>query len=185
MTRLCLFCIGLLLIPGCATRVDPSRPSPGLGYIDFFGNDSFFLQEENPRGLFDDVGKFGHTVGTRSSRKSILRVPRPAGKYSFWVALDYQRGLPHAHLLVEVKEGMVTPVQVTFTAKGSAPTEQRKIINAPPGKAFGTPVGPTWLYSNELVHAPYGPIEGSVSPSIGFRPQVQMPYYPEFTGSTR
>jgi hypothetical protein len=125
--RACLL-IGLicLLTAGCASpNVDPPTPKAHTGYVDFFADD------ENLYWQVDQIQADGKTKPVFSRfaplDEHILRLGFAPGHYRFRVTFMNHAIRKPGVVEVDVRDGMITPVQVTLVDVGEALVQTKEV----------------------------------------------------------
>ena len=114
-------------VPGCATQnVNPPQARANTGYVDFHADPSgelswevarFDDRTQNLRILFSDL---------QPPPGGILRLAFAPGHYRLRVTFLNRIISQPAEVGVEVKDGMITPVQVALVSDGTALVERRE-----------------------------------------------------------
>jgi len=159
--------IGLTFLMGCATGgVNPPRASENTGYVDVHANPSAEVRWEVARSI-ESAGEFRGLVIScfDPSPDGILRLALAPGPH--WLRLTCLNRLTTGptDIEVEVEDGKVTPVCVTFAGAGTARGE------------------------NEFVHSRYGQrtiipeneepiyrISATAGAPLAYRCKSEMPY---------
>jgi len=122
------FLIGLagLIATGCAsTNVNPPTPRAQTGYVDFFADD------ENLYWQVDQVEAEGKEKQVFSLfaplQEHILRLAFAPGDYRFRVTFMNHAIRTPGTVEVEVRNGMITPVQVTLVDVGKALVQSKQV----------------------------------------------------------
>jgi hypothetical protein len=108
----------LLLANGCASPdVNPQAPRPGRGYVDLFTQPKTDVWWKVD--VFDSrkQGYKQFTAEFKAPEQAILRVEARPGSYKARISFVNQAVEAPAEAEVEVREGMITPVEVKL-AKG-------------------------------------------------------------------
>ncbi|HVM50538.1 MAG TPA: hypothetical protein VMU04_21105 [Candidatus Acidoferrum sp.] len=111
----------LLFACGCAgPDVNPSSPHPGRGYVDLFTQpkkDVWWKVD-----VFDarQQGYKEFTAEFKAPGQEILRVQARPGVHKARISFVNQAIQAPAEVEVEVREGMITPVEVKLTEAGSS-----------------------------------------------------------------
>jgi len=116
----------ILLGGGCASPdVNPDRPAPRTGYVDFFVDPDEPLCWQVMR--MDDPSGAAVKVFEQyePATEPVLRLAFAPGRYDLRVSvLNHVIGQP-GRVAVEVKDGSITPVRVTLTEAGKTQVEVR------------------------------------------------------------
>jgi hypothetical protein len=146
------------VLAGCISLgngINPSRAAPNMGYVDFYASACEVVWEISSEEWSPTV------VGVRTWPGSTIRLARPAGRHTFVVTIrrgDSGSNFPteRAMTVVQVGEGMVSPVDVRCPVTGQVPVGYSDLLDINPyGWATyrtGTRLAP--LYTVELVAKP-------------------------------
>jgi hypothetical protein len=116
-----------LCVPGCATQnVNPPQARANTGYVDFHANPAGELSWEVAR--FDDRTQGFKTVFSTLEPlpDEVLRLAFAPGHYRLRVTFLNRLIAQPAEVEVEVKDGMITPVQVALVPEGTALVERKE-----------------------------------------------------------
>ena len=155
---------------GCAsTNVNPSHPKAGTGYVDFYAEPAAELCWDIEQ--VDGAG--GKKLFSRFEpvRESTLRLAFRPGKYRLQVTFLNRVILEPAEVDIEVKDGMITPVQVKFSEAGTTMVEQKEVQVR--GTAYGRYGRATKIRAEE---SKMFRIEAGAQPSRPYATREQMPY---------
>jgi hypothetical protein len=172
--RICVHFVAVLLVlvVGCASpNVNPKKPAPGKGYVDFYlvPNEPVCWQIVR---MDDPSGKpVKLSEEFEPSEERILRLALPPGEYYLRVSFLNHVVMDPAHVVVEVKDGKVTPVQVTFTEVGKTQVEVRTV------RVGGTVYG-TYGRGTKLRLRAYGALKVNANPRtpVPYELKANMPY---------
>jgi hypothetical protein len=122
-TALC-GCVSLLV-----DGVDPSRPAPNMGYVDFYSSTC---------GQRWSISKGAEEYGVRDMKGSFIRLERPLGLHTFSVHLIRGKSnssfpTERAMTVVQVNDGMVSPVDVACPVTGQVPVSYADLVNTSAG----------------------------------------------------
>lgn len=167
-----LFLIGLagLIAAGCAsTNVNPPTPRAQTGYVDFFADD------ENLYWQVDQIAVDGKTKQVFSLfaplQEHILRLAFAPGDYRFRVTFMNHAIRKPGEVAVEVRNGMITPVQVTLVDVGEALVQSKQVQGGATyfgryGRNTRIRDNPDIMYQVDLV----------AGPASKYQPKAAMPY---------
>jgi hypothetical protein len=166
------FLIGLvgLFAAGCAsTNVNPPAARAHTGYVDFFADD------ENLYWQVDQIGADGKAkqVFARFAplQEHILRLAFAPGYYRFRVTFMNHAIRTPGVVEVEVRDGMITPVQVTLVDVGEALVQSKQVQGGATyfgryGRNTRIRDNPDIMYQVDLV----------AGPASTYKPKAAMPY---------
>jgi hypothetical protein len=111
----------VLLANGCATPdVNPQAPRPGRGYVDLFTQPKTNVWWKVD--VFDsrrqDYKEF--TAQFKAPEQAIFRVEARPGSYKTRISFVNQAIQAPAEVEVEVRDGMITPVEIKLNQGGSS-----------------------------------------------------------------
>ncbi len=137
-----------LWVPGCATQnVNPPQARANTGYVDFHADPADGLSWEVAR--FDARAQSFQIVFSKLEPlpDAVLRLAFAPGHYRLRVTFLNRVILQPAEVEVEVRDGMITPVQVALVPEGTALVESREYRVGPTIRGY--PRSNTKLSSNE------------------------------------
>ena len=157
---------------GCASpNVNPPKPKPGLGYVDFFAPAQHELAWQVERW---DSEKQRHQAlfsHFEPLAEPILRLALPAGRHQLKVTVLNRVTFDAEPLDLDVLDGQVIPVRVTLVAAGKTAVRDRR------ESAGGTPFGrygrrTKIVYDEETIFR----ISASAEPAQPYQTKQDMPY---------
>jgi hypothetical protein len=119
--RLCALSGVLVLAAGCASPdVNPQATRPGRGYVDFFTQprEDVWWKVDVFDSRKQDYREF--TTEFKTPGEGILRVEARPGPHKGRISFVNQAIEAPAELEIEVREGMITPVEVKVAKGGSS-----------------------------------------------------------------
>ena len=167
-----VFALSGLLVSSCATQNgNPAHAQPNKGYVDFYADpagdvwwevDRFDAQTQSFTSVFSQF---------KPVPNGILRLEFAPGRYRLQANFPNRTVLDPAETEVEVKDGMITPVRVTFSAADT--TIVKRKTTSVGGTAYGRYGRRTKIEGSE--HQNYQAV-ASPEPPQAYRPKEQMPY---------
>ena len=164
--------LAALSLTGCqSSDVNPTHAHSHKGYVDFYNDSAELLCWQIDR--FDNHAQDYSQIfwSVEPPANTILRLPFKPGSYRFSITILNRDIISPAEVEVQVVDGKITPVHVTFTEKGTAAV--RGTTTSAGGTVYGTYGRRTKFRYNEA--ATYNVSAASAEP-IAYRPKSEMPY---------
>ena len=172
LTAKSLAVLAAITLTGClSSDVNPSHAHSHKGYVDFYNDsavplcwqiDRFDARAQDFRQIFWSV---------EPPANAILRLPFAPGSYRFGITILNRDTIGPAEIEVQVVDGKITPVHVTFTEKGTS--EIRGTTTSAGGTVYGTYGRRTKFRYNPA--AMYS-VSTATAESMVYRPKSEMPY---------
>ena len=140
------------LLSGCATGdVNPSRPRPNTGYVDF---------QADAGPMCWDVSRFDAASGQYKSvfwdmtpvKSGVLRLPFPPGTHRLQIGIPDRAVENPVEIEVPVQDGKITPVRVTTSGVGTVTSEGKALgwgqtVKSPAGRRVRIRAGEAEIYT--------------------------------------
>lgn len=138
VSSVCVCIIGLacLASAGCASaNVNPPHPAAHTGYVDFISHDDDLCWQVN---LISSTGKTNEVFSDFDPlREHVLRLAFEPGHYQFNVNFLNRVIMQSGSADVEIKDGLITPVYVSFADAGTTEVESSRTQLGGTGTYYG------------------------------------------------
>jgi len=164
--------LACLALAGCHTAdLNPPAPRANTGYVDFYTDKNLDLSWEIKRAS-EKTGELRTAFSEFDPpAENILRLAAPAGKHRYSVWFKNVASTGPQLVVVEVTNGMVTPVHVTLKRSGTTSVESKQYSFRGSAKGYGRGA----KFTSEE-HAVFD-ISAAAGNPQDYQPKQRMPYF--------
>jgi hypothetical protein len=165
----------VIFASGCASPdVNPSTPKPNTGYLDFYSEPTTNLSWDIVR--LEPAAQTGETLFSQYAPVAypIVRLALPPGRYRLRIGFLNRVIVDPIVVDASVRDGLVTPIRVTFSEAGTANPDQKQarsgaVVTSRSNSPMGGSAPPNTVYR----------IQAQVLDPLPFLSKTQMPYAPQ------